>query len=144
MKFLITVALLVLVYLGAKSLMTHWGQVNTQQQQAQEERASGRAVEPVAVAQPTVAGGLPALPAHLEDTLAAAKRQGAEAVKIWLKANKGMVQDPRLADVELDYAVLVAGKNFGEAQEVIAAVKARITEDSPVYEKLKKLEKAYQ
>jgi hypothetical protein len=84
------------------------------------------------------------LPAHLEDSLVAAKRQGAEAVKIWLKANKGVVRDPRLADVELDYAVLVAGKNFGEAQEVIAAVKARITKDSPVYEKLTKLEKAYQ
>lgn len=144
MKFLITVALLVLVYLGAKSLMTHWGQVNTQQQQAQEERGSGVTTEPAAAAQPAAAGGLPALPPHLEDTLAAAKRQGAEAVKIWLKANKGAVQDPRLADVELDYAVLVAGKNFGEAQEVIAAVKARITEESPVYEKLKKLEKAYQ
>jgi hypothetical protein len=140
MRFLIGVAILVLLYLGAKSLMTHWGEVTSK---GDEDPAP--IIEVQTPAASTAPGeSMPGLPAHLENSLAAAKRQGADGLKIWLKSNRGSVPDPRLADIELDYVVMVAGKNFGEAREVLTAVKARTPEDSPVYPRLKKLEKAYQ
>jgi len=139
MKFLIGVAILVLVYLGAKSLMTHWGEVTSQEVGSQP--AATEVQTPPNSTAPTDL--MPGLPAHLENSLAAAKRQGADGLKIWLKTNRQSVRDPRLADIELDYVVMVAGKNFGEAHDVLAAVKARTPEDSPVYPRLKKLLKAY-
>ena len=138
MKFLIGIAIVILLYFGARNLLTHWQQVQ-----------SGETSEPPATA-PTAPGGavagesLPGLPPQLESSLAAAKRQGADSLKVWLKNNRVAVRDPRLADIELDYVVLAAGKNFAEAREVFATIKARVTEDSPVYPKLKKLEKNYQ
>jgi hypothetical protein len=140
MKFLIGVAILVLIYLGAKSLMTHWGEVTSQNRGDQPAGIEAPATETPA---PAAAGPMPGLPAHLESSLAAAQRQGADGLKVWLKTHRASVRDPRLADIELDYVVMVAGKNFGEAREVLAAVKARTPEDSPVYPRLKKLEKAY-
>ena len=139
MKFLIGLAILVIVYLGAKSLMTYWGEVTSQKNGDQPP-----ALEAEASPKPTVpAESLEGLPAHLESSLEAAKRQGAGGLRVWLKTHRASVRDPRLADIELDYAVMVAGKNYGEALEVIAAVEARLPEDSPVYPKLKKLKKAF-
>ena len=140
MRFLIGVVIIALIYLGVKSLMTHWGEVTSQD--------AARINTPVVEVQAPSASAAPAdlmpgLPAHLENSLAAAKRQGADGLKVWLKSNRGSVRDPRLADIELDYVVMVAGKNFGEARDVLTAVKARTPEDSPVYPRLKKLEKAY-
>jgi hypothetical protein len=140
MRFLIGVAILALIYLGAKSLMTHWGEVTSQSNEDQMALTDVRTPATPAPAPDFI----PGLPAYLEDSLAAAKRQGAEGLKIWLKSNRDSVSDPRLADIELDYVVMVAGRNFGEAREVLNAVKARTPEDSPVYPRLKKLEKAYQ
>jgi hypothetical protein len=90
-----------------------------------------------------VAESLPGLPQHLEASLAAAKRQGPDALKTWLRQNRRQVQDPRLADIELDYVLAVAGKNFGEAREVFAAVRQRTPADSPVYPRIRMLEKTY-
>jgi len=140
MRFLIGVAILALIYLGAKSLMTHWGEVTSQDDG---DPAAVTEVQTPSTSTET-ADSIPGLPAHLENSLAAAKRQGADGLKVWLKSNRGSVRDPRLADIELDYVVMVAGKNFGEARDVLTAVKARTPENSPVYPRLKKLEKAYQ
>lgn len=137
MRFLIGLAIFVMLYLGVKSLISHWGDVQSHQ------RREGSPT-PEAEAEPAPApGGLTGLPPHLESSLEAARRQGPSALKIWLKNNRTAVQDPRLADIELDYVVLVAPKNFGEAREVLSAVKARIPETSPVYPKLKKLLEVY-
>ena len=138
MKFLIAVALLVIVYLGARSLLDQWKSV-----QSTPERGSTPALE-VAPTAPEGAQSLPGLPPHLEASLDAAKRQGATALRTWLRQNRDRIQDPRLADIELDFVVLVAGRNFGEAREVFAAVQARTPPDSPVYSRIKRLERAYQ
>jgi hypothetical protein len=137
MKFLIAVALLVIVYLGARALLDEWKSV-----QSTPERGSPPALD-VAPAAPARADTLPGMPPHLEDSLEAARRQGAAALRTWLRQNRAQVQDPRLADIELDYVVLVAGRNFGEAREVFAAVQARTPPESPVYPRIKKLEKTY-
>jgi hypothetical protein len=138
MKFLIAVALLVIVYLGARALLDEWKSV-----QSTSERGSPPGLE-MAPAAPVGAQPLPGLPPHLEDSLDAAKRQGANALRTWLRQNRDRIQDPRLADIELDFVVLVAGRNFGEAREVFAAVEARTPPDSPVYPRIKRLQRTYQ
>jgi hypothetical protein len=137
MKFLIAVVLLVLVFFGAQSLIKQWKDVQSDD--------GDRAPEAAQAAPETAASAVMAgLPPYLEASLDAARRQGADALKVWLKKNRGSVQDPRLADIELDYVAMVGGKNFGEAREVFQSVKARISPDSPVYPKVKKLERTYQ
>lgn len=138
MKFLIAVALLVLVYVGARSLLDEWKSVQS---------PADRGLPPAAEVAPAPSAGpeaMPGLPPQLEASLEAAKLQGAAALKTWLRQNRNQVSDPSLAAIELDYVVLVAGRNFGEAREVFAAVRARTPADSPVYPRIKKLEKTYE
>jgi hypothetical protein len=138
MKFLIAVALLVLLYLGARSLLDEWKSV-----QSTTERGTQPAME-VAPTAPAGVEPLPGLPPLLEASLEAAKRQGAAALRTWLRQNRAQIQDPRLADIELDFVLLVAGRNFGEAREVFAQVQRRVPPESPVYPRIRKLEKTYQ
>ena len=66
------------------------------------------------------------------------------ALKEWLDRYGKVAQDPRLAWIELDYVVLVAPQNPIEAKRVFHAVKERtIDTASPVYKRLKALEKTY-
>ncbi len=55
-----------------------------------------------------------------------------------------VAKDPRLAWIELDYVQLVAPKNPGEAKRVFADVKQRTPPESPVYKRVKELEKTYE
>lgn len=86
---------------------------------------------------------LPGLPPNFETSLEAAQKEGAPGLKRWLDRYRSYVQDPRLASIELDYAVLVGAINREEARRVFRAVKQRVTPDSPVYPRVKKLEPAY-
>jgi len=139
MKVLITIAILFLVFLGAQSLLNQWKAV--QQPGTQPTATSGPSAAPKPTTPaPTV---LPGLPAHLEASLNAAVRQGPDALKTWLRQNRSSVSDPRLADIELDYVVMVGGKNFGEACDVLEAVRQRTSQDSPVYPKILSLQKTY-
>jgi hypothetical protein len=91
------------------------------------------------------AGGvLPGLPPALEPTLEAARKQGAAGLGRWLAHHRINVRDPRLAEIELDYAVLVSQKDPAEARRVFFAVKQRIQPTSPVYQRVQRLEKAFQ
>ena len=64
-------------------------------------------------------------------------------MKAWLKQYHGYVADPKLAAIELDYVVLAGAKNFIEAKEIFAAVKQRIPTNSPIYPRIKQLERTY-
>jgi len=136
MKFLIGVVIILLVFFSARQLLHHWQDVRVRSDSAGSQAAP-------ATPAPAVAESLAGLPQHLEASLAAAKRQGPDALKTWLRQNRRQVQDPRLADIELDYVLAVAGKNFGEAREVFAAVRQRTPADSPVYPRIRMLEKTY-
>ena len=62
----------------------------------------------------------------------------------WLKAYRPYLSDPRLAAIELDYVVLVGASDLKEARQIFAAVKQRTPTNSPVYPRIKQLEKTYQ
>ena len=86
---------------------------------------------------------LPGLPPALEASLQAARKRGATGLNKWLKDYRPYVSDPRLAAIELDYVVLIGSNNIQEARRVFAAVKQRTPPDSPVYPRIKQLEKTY-
>jgi len=87
---------------------------------------------------------LPGLPANLELSLQAAQKQGAAGLKNWFKLYRPYVSDPRLAALELDYIVLISSSNPQEARQLFAAVKQRTPTNSPVFPRIKQLEKTYQ
>lgn len=84
------------------------------------------------------------LPPGLEPSLRAAKSQGPATLKLWLDQYGRLVADPRLADIELDYVVMVARQNPAEAKRVFARVRQRVDEYSPVYPRLERLARTYE
>jgi hypothetical protein len=87
---------------------------------------------------------LPGMPDKLAPSLEAAKKQGAAGLRNWLKNYGRLVQDPRKAWIELDYCVLVSHEDLPEARRVYAEVKARTPETSPVWPRVKDLQKVYE
>jgi hypothetical protein len=53
------------------------------------------------------------------------------------------VRDPRLAEIELNYVVLVSRTNPSEAKQVFQAVKKRTPKTSPLYDRIKRLDATY-
>ena len=84
---------------------------------------------------------LPGVPWALESSLQAAQREGAASLRRWLDQHSSQIHDPRKASIELDYCTLVARSNPREAKEVFARVKARTRPGSPVYPRMKELER---
>jgi hypothetical protein len=87
---------------------------------------------------------LPGLPQGLETSLATAEKNGAKALQTWLSKCRPYVQDPRLAWIELDYVIMISQEDLPEARRVFQSVKNRTPPTSPVYARVKKLEKTYQ
>ena len=135
MKQLIAILLVIGALWCAKQIQTHWEEVK-----AKKLIEEGRAPPPAA-ATPAV---LPGLPVGLETSLQTAHKQGAAGLKNWLKTYRPYVTDPRLAAIELDYVVMVGAGNIKEARQVFASVKQRTPANSPVYPRIKQLEKNYQ
>lgn len=142
MQKLIGVVLIIAVLLGLKELHRYWEEVKTKQAADQEAARStlpGRA-DPSLPASTAI----PGLPASLEPSLARAKQQGPAALKIWLDRNRHLVQDPRLADIELDYILLLGARNFTEAKALFAKVRARTPATSPIYPRVQQLQRHYE
>jgi hypothetical protein len=87
---------------------------------------------------------LPGLPANLEASLSAAQKQGAAGMKNWLNLYRPYVSDPRLAAIELDYILLIGSTYPQEARRLFTVIKQRTPTNSPVYPRVKRLEKTYQ
>ena len=134
MTKVLSVLIIVLVIYGGWELFFYWEKVR-------DEKVNS---EKVAAAAAVVPEQLPGLPAGLEPTLQAAQKAGVTGLKNWLRMYDRKVGDPRLAWIQLDYVVLVARDDPAEARRVFAAVKQRITPASPVYERVKQLEKTYE
>lgn len=141
MRYLIGVVIIIAILLGVQQLQKTWNEMKSKQPgpEAGAYDAQAESAEP----SPAVEA-LTGVPPHLEPSLENARRQGPDSLKRWLDTNRRSVQDPRLAAIELDYVVAVAGKDFGAAREVFAAVKARTPTNSPIYSRLKRLERSYQ
>jgi len=89
---------------------------------------------------------LPGLPNQLESRLQEAKSKGPDTFREFIDTIKKspLVKDPRLAWIELDYVVMIASKDPAEAKRLFAKIKERTPPDSPVYPRIKSLEKTFE
>lgn len=126
MKALITLALIIGLYLFGKSIMDQY-------QAKQDKNNPGKNAPKV----------LDGLPPQFEDSLQTAQTKGASALKDWLQKYGQYAQDPRLAEIQLNYVVLLSRSNPAEARKLFQAVKRRTPKTSPVYERVRKLESTY-
>jgi hypothetical protein len=135
MTKLITILIIAAALWGGWQLFLYWDKVKTEDEAAAKKKA-----------QTEITSGeqLSGMPSRLENSYQAAKNQGATAMKNWLKINGRAVQDPRKAWIELDYCVAVAREDPAEAKRIFASVKERTLQSSPVWPRIKQLEKTYQ
>jgi len=133
MKIAIIILIVAAVGFGGYKLWEYWD--TTQQEKT--------VTEPTQSVQPQ---SLQGLPNQLEPKLQEAQRKGPEAFKEFIDSIKKspFVKDPRLAWIELDYVVMIAAKDPGEAKRIFARVKERTPENSPVYPRIKSLEKTFE
>jgi hypothetical protein len=111
----------------------HWAKI-------QEERG-GNEPPPVVV----VSGdALPGMPAALDAGCRAAREKSPSAFRAWFNANEKHIADPRKAWIELDLCVAIRRDNPSEAREIFARVKKRVPPSSPVWPRMKELEKAFE
>jgi hypothetical protein len=135
MKVLIAIVIIVAAAFGGWQIYSYWVKV----------RGDETTKENAAQAQIEISGSqLPGLAATLEGSLEAARLKGASGLRQFLIQYGHTISDPRLASIELDYVVLVAQKDPAEAKKFFARVKARTPATSPVYARMKQLEKTYE
>ena len=87
---------------------------------------------------------LPGMPSQLDPSLRAARENGPAAFRTWFTTYERQIADPRKAWIELDLCVALARENPAEAKRIFAGVKARVPPASPVWSKLKYLEKTFE
>lgn len=87
---------------------------------------------------------LPGMPYQLETSLRTAKERGATFFKEWFVANERNMADPRKAWIELELCMALSRDNPAEAKRIYAGVKSRVLPSSPVWTKLKQLEKTFE
>ena len=132
MRFLVGLVIVIGLSLGAYQLYEYWGNFKEK--------------EPVAIAPapPDVSGDqLPGMLPRLQPVLEAAQKRGAPGLHDFLTMYGNTISDPRRAWIELDYVVLLAQSSPGEARREFAKVKSRVPPGSPVYNRVKQLEKTY-
>ena len=135
MKTLISILILLAVGFGGWKVWEYY-QRSSQEGVLSEQDAGGADVRPEQ---------LSGLPYQLEQKLRDAKAAGPETFRKFIEGLKQFpeVKDPRLAWIELDYVVMVGVTNPIEARKIFAAVKKRTPADSPVYPRVRALEKTY-
>jgi hypothetical protein len=126
--------MIILVLFGGWKLFLYWEQVKNDEETNQKKDAAAM----------VIGDQLPGLPYKLEPSLQEARKKGAVGLRNWLKAYGQSVEDPRKAWIELDYCVAVARTDTAEAKRVFAAVKERTPAASPVWPRMKQLEKTYE
>jgi hypothetical protein len=134
MTKLIAALIIVAVLCGVWQLFLYWEKVKNEEETKQKQEAAAA----------VMGDQLPGLPYQLEASLQTARKQGAAGLRNWLKSNSRSVEDPRKAWIELDFCVAVAREDPAEAKRVFASVKERIGPASPVWARMKQLEKTYE
>jgi hypothetical protein len=137
MKALICIVIVVVVVLVFKEVFLPFYERSKRGEVATQTETGGR---PGELRGEDLAG----LPTSLEASLQTAQGEGAKAMGEWLQKYRTYAKDPRLAWIELDYVVLVSLQDAKEARRVFQGVKERTPPNSPVFERVKKLEKTYQ
>jgi hypothetical protein len=133
-KFVISLVVIVGLALGARLFYQYY------------ESFQPKPAEPAAAAAPAEVpeDQLPGMPESLQPALQEAREHGAPGLRGFLAAHGQAISDPRLAALELDYVILVTPSNPAEACRIFARVKGRLEPTSPVYARVKKLEKTYE
>jgi hypothetical protein len=134
MTKLIAALIIVAVLCGVWQLFLYWEKVKNEEETKQKQEAAAA----------VMGDQLPGLPYQLEASLQTARKQAATGLRNWLKSNSRSVEDPRKAWIELDFCVAVAREDPAEAKRVFASVKERIGPASPVWARMKQLEKTYE
>ena len=134
MTKIIGAVIVVLLLYGTYELFLYWEKVKNEQEKQQKQEAAAM----------VMGDSLPGLPSSLEPSLQTARQRGAAGLRNWLKTNGASVEDPRKAWIELDFCVAVAREDPAEARRVFASVKERIGPASPVWPRMKQLEKTYE
>jgi hypothetical protein len=133
MTKLIAAFIIIVVLYGGWHMFLYWDRVQREDESKKKQEAAATVTE----------DQLSGLPYNLSSSLQAAKQHGASGIKNWLKSYGSMVQDPRKAWIELDYCVLISHDDLPEARRVFAQVKGRTPPTSPVWPRVKQLEKTY-
>jgi len=133
MRFLLGLLIILSLAWGGWKLYDYWGNFK----EKQPEQA------PTVASQEAFGESLPGMLPKLEPVLQQARTRGATGLHDFLVMYGNTVSDPRRAWIELDYVVLLSESSPGEARRQFAKVKGRVTPDSPVYKRVKQLEKTY-
>jgi hypothetical protein len=122
----------VVAFIGYRVYL-YWAQI-------QEERGGHKPAPVVAV----TGDALPGMPAALDASCRAAREKSPTAFRAWFKANEMQLADPRKAWIELDLCIAIRRDNPAEAKDIFARVKKRVPPSSPVWPRMKELEKAFE
>lgn len=134
MTKLIAALIIVAALYGGWHLFLYWDKVRNEEQTAQKQ----------AVASTVDPRQLSGMPQQLESALDAAEKQGAAGLKNFLKTYDRSLQDPRKAWIELDYVQRLARDEPVEAKRRFAEIRDRVGPASPVWPRIKQLEKTYE
>ncbi len=136
MKQLIAILLIAGLFLIAKELLSKYSSIKQSE--------AGSEQSPRGTPSQAASESLPGMPPSMEPSFQAAQKQGAIGMKNWLARFRNYVADPRLGAIELDYVILISRQDSFEARRVFQEVKARTPPSSPLYERVKRLEKTFQ
>ena len=135
---LIAALIIVAVLYGGWELFFYWEIVKNEQETEKKQAAAAE----------VMGDQLPGFPpqgaSQLETSLRAAQAQGVAGLRNWLKLYGPSIQDPRKAWIELDYCRMISREDVTEAKRIFAEVKARTPSTSPVWPRIKQLEKTYE
>jgi len=135
-KTLIIIAVAAIVGLGAWQLFDYWQKIDSEKETTrQQAEAAAAQMNP---------NNFPGLPDGYDASLQAAEQGGANALGNWLKLYGSRVQDPRKASIQLDYVLMIARDNPQEAKSIFNDVRDRTLPNSPVWPRIKSLEKTFQ
>ena len=134
MTKLIAALIIVAVLYGGWQLFFYWERVKNEEETQKKQ----------AVAEAVLGDQLPGMPYQLDASLRAAQSQGATGLRNWLKAYGDKIQDPRKAWIQLDYCLAISREDPSEARRIFGEVKKRTQPTSPVWSRIKRLEKTYE
>lgn len=131
MTKLITAFVIIVVLYCGWHLYLYWDKVK-KEEETQKQNAT-TTVQPES---------LPGMPYQLENSLHAAQQNPA-TFRAWLKTYEKRLQDPRKAWIELDFCVAIAREDPAEARRLFKEVKDRTSKSSPLWPRVKELEKTF-
>jgi len=134
MTKLITVFIIIAVCYFGYRLFVFWESVK-KKEETQQQQAAGLAIQ---------GQSLPGMPQPLEQSYQQTQQRGHAAMRAWLKTYGPAVQDPRKAWIEMDFCVAIAREDPAEARRIFKSVKDRTPPESPIWPRVKQLEKSYE